>query len=379
MIWLILPDLIHAWQYRSPMARGRFSLAAWLGWLVPLGGGALFLALFADANPLLSTWLAAMNPANMLSAIPVWRVLFWLLLAAIAWPFLNNPPVKPRSAAMAVTTQRSDAVLFSAVAIRRALIVFNLVFAVQTALDAIYLWAGAKLPAGLTYADYAHRGAYPLILTALLAGGFAIIATHPGSQAAASRSIKWLVLAWVAQNLALVAAAIFRLSLYVETYSLTQLRLAAPLWMGLVFTGLVFILLRILLARSNRWLLSTNVVAALAVLYLSSCMNRPWIVAEYDVSHCREVAGTGAALDINYMKFWLGPQSIPALDRYQVLTAKTETGPFAQQGDIGEARTAMAADFNDEPTDWRSFSVWSWVLASYLTIHQATHPASQTQ
>jgi hypothetical protein len=50
----------------------------------------------------------------------------------------------------------------------------------------LYLWGSATLPDGLTYADYAHRGAYPLIVTALLAGWFAIVATKPGTEAAGS-------------------------------------------------------------------------------------------------------------------------------------------------------------------------------------------------
>jgi len=36
-------------------------------------------------------------------------------------------------------------------------------FAIQTVLDIQYLWRGAALPDGMSYATYAHRGAYPLI------------------------------------------------------------------------------------------------------------------------------------------------------------------------------------------------------------------------
>jgi hypothetical protein len=66
------------------------------------------------------------------------------------------------------------------------LILFNAMFLIQTCLDMLYLWGSATLPDGLTYADYAHRGAYPLIVTALLAGWFAIVATKPGTEAAGS-------------------------------------------------------------------------------------------------------------------------------------------------------------------------------------------------
>jgi hypothetical protein len=65
----------------------------------------------------------------------------------------------------------------------RSLILFNALFALQSALDLVYLWGGATLPDGMTYADYAHRGAYPLIATALLAASFALIAMRPGGPA----------------------------------------------------------------------------------------------------------------------------------------------------------------------------------------------------
>ena len=49
-------------------------------------------------------------------------------------------------------------------AITRSLILFNALFALQTVLDLTYLWGGANLPDGMTLAEYAHRGAYLLIL-----------------------------------------------------------------------------------------------------------------------------------------------------------------------------------------------------------------------
>jgi hypothetical protein len=369
--WRMIPDLLHAWRHRPPMAAGRFSLASWLSWLVPVLGGALFLTLFADANPLIAAWLAHANPVHLLSNIPLGRVLFWLLLAMVAWPFLQVPKVKPRALIAGRAVSRTDAILFGPLAIRRALILFNALFTLQTGLDAAYLWAGLRLPSGFTYADYAHRGAYPLILTALLAGGFAILATRPGTPAAASRSIRLLVLAWVVQNLALVADSIYRLDLYVQTYSLSELRLAAFIWMLLVFAGLMLIILRIVLARSDAWLLRGNLLAALVTVYAACCLNMPWIVAHYDVTHCREITGSGAALDLDYIQS-LGPQAIPALDRYEQLTAENEPGPFTQQGQAGAIRNTLASNF-ETPSDWRGFSFWSWVLHFYLVTHEPVH------
>lgn len=80
-------------------------------------------------------------------------------------------------------------------------------------LDVAYLWGNAKLPDDISYASYAHRGAYPLILTALLAAGFVLAAMKPGGPAEQSAIIRPLVYLWVAQNVLLVASSILRLDL----------------------------------------------------------------------------------------------------------------------------------------------------------------------
>ena len=117
---------------------------------------------------------------------------------------------------------RSDRIDFFGVStILRSLILFNLLFAIQTVLDVTYLWGNAKLPDDISYASYAHRGAYPLILTALLAAGFVLAAMKPGGPAEQSAIIRPLVYLWVAQNVLLVASSILRLDLYVEIYLLT--------------------------------------------------------------------------------------------------------------------------------------------------------------
>lgn len=369
VLWRIWPDLYRAWQGRKPAPAGLLGTASLLGWFLPVLGGVVFLGLFADANPIIASGLSAINPRVLLQALTPARLLFWLLLAGACWPFLRPPALRPSRLSIALPARGATWVaLFGPAPISRALILFNLLFALQTGLDAVYLGGSVKLPAGLSYADYAHRGAYPLILTALLAGGFAILATRPGSAPAASSRVRLLILLWIAQNLALVGSSIVRLCLYVQVYSLSELRLATFIWMLLVFTGLVLIILRILLSRSDAWLLRGNAIVALFALYFGSCLNFPWIVAQYDVTHCKEVTGSGAALDLDYLQS-LGPQAIPALDRYQVLTGTGQGAPFAQQGAAGAVRVSLAANFGSGPTDWRSFSFWSWVLRDYLVTH----------
>ena len=87
----------------------------------------------------------------------------------------------------------------------------------------------------MTLAGYAHRGAYPLIATALLAGLFVLVTLRPGSDTVRIPLIRRMVVLWVAQNVFLVASSILRTRDYIDAYSLTRLRVAALAWMATPF------------------------------------------------------------------------------------------------------------------------------------------------
>ena len=152
------------------------------------------------------------------------------------------------------------------------------------------------------------------VAAALLAAGFVLAAMKPGGPAEQSAIIRPLVYLWVAQNVLLVASSILRLDLYVEIYLLTWWRVAAFIWMLLVAFGLLLIVARIALNRSNGWLIRANLITLTATLYVCSLVNFAALIADYNVSHSREAAGKGVGIDLNYL-FHLGPQALPAIDR----------------------------------------------------------------
>ncbi|TIM61793.1 MAG: DUF4173 domain-containing protein, partial [Mesorhizobium sp.] len=232
--------------------------------------GAVFLALFGAANPVIEYWLSLIDLHALLDLIQLPRLAFWLVVLAGVWAFLR--PRLPRFLRR-IAHRVTPVPVFGKAAILRALVVFNILFAMQTALDATYLWGGIALPDGLTYAAYAHRGAYPLIVTALLAAGFVLAALRPGSATSSDPFIRRLVYVWVAQNIVLVISSILRLELYVGIYALTYWRVAAFVWMGLVAAGLALIIARIALGKSNEWLLSANLLTLSATLYACSFIN----------------------------------------------------------------------------------------------------------
>lgn len=379
VFWRIFGDAWRAFEAWLAAPRARWDVSAGFVWAVPVGLGAVFLGLFATANPVVGAAVTALNPVELWAAISWGEVWFWVWFSAFMWPFvaagLMRGAVMGRAAppARAARVYAAWGLLLGKAAILRSLAVFNVMFAVQTGMDLWFLWGGAKLPAGMSYADYAHQGAYQLILTASLAGVFCVAASWPGSAAAKSRVVKGLVLVWIFQNFLLVGSAVWRLRIYVETYGLTELRLAAAVWMGLVAVGLGLIVVRILGGFSNGWLVRANAAVMGGTLYLCSLSNFAHVVAMYDARHCYEVTGKGAALDLDYLVS-LGPQAIPALDYVQVRTVKTASQvgfAFLYEGEIGRERSQLEGRFWEEnPDDWRGWTVWSWYLRRYLVAHE---------
>ena len=276
--------------------------------ILPVLGSLVFLGLFAAANPLIEDFFQRLQFEPRLSPENIIRLIFWGFVALAIWSLLRPPRISieraalPAASALALPDIGPASVILSLAA-------FNLVFALQNGLDLAFLWSGAPLPGDLTLAEYAHRGAYPLIATALLAGLFVLAMLRPGSATARSGAVRLLVTFWIAQNLLLVASTMLRTFDYIESYSLTELRIAALIWMGLVAIGLILICYRLLANRSAAWLINANMLTALLVLGACTCIDLGRMAAAWNVRHAREVGGRGVELDLCYLRD-LGPSAL---------------------------------------------------------------------
>ena len=376
--WIVRDIIAVATRSRRPPRAKTVPGARLLTWFVPVLLFGVFLALLSSANPLIEGWLTRYDPWVLVSGIDFGRVLFWLCVLVLVWPFIRPRlrrrirPAAPLSTEVpTVAGTPWKALIFGPPAIFRSLVLFNGLFAVQSALDVIYLWNGTALPDHLGYAAYAHRGAYPLVVTALLAGAFLIAATREGGEAARSRAIRVLIHLWTAQNLLLVASSIFRLDLYVAAYSLTYLRFAAFIWMLLTATGLVLILVRMSLDKSNAWLIASNFAALVCVLYVSTFVDFPGVISGYNVRHSLEMSGSGSHLDVDYLQS-LGPRALPAIDDY-VLHAPVK--PSAAASHICGIRRDLFTSYEAEPAGWRGWSLNRWRLDRYLADRDAAEAA----
>jgi hypothetical protein len=325
---------------------------------VPAIGSAVFLILFAQANPLIEQAFARIDLRLAASIETVFRTIFWGIVFLAAWSLLRptrfalpgsmeslTPPVVPSLGLASVTV---------------SLVAFNAVFALQNGLDLAFLWSEAPLPEGMTLAEYAHRGAYPLIATALLAGLFVLAALRPGSETATSRAVRLLVTLWIGQNLLLVASTMLRTFDYIEAYSLTRLRIAALIWMALVAVGLALICYRLLRGKSAGWLINANLLAAALVLGVCTFVDLGRMAAAWNVRHAREVGGAGAGIDLCYLR-QLGPSALLPL-----LEMETRPLPPELRPRVRWVRTQVMESVRASQSDWHG-----WTARDALRLAQA--------
>ena len=311
---------------------------AWriLRWALPCGFGALFAGLFALANPVLGTWLGqAWEWFFELLVLPdIGRIALWWTTGLLLWGLLRRR-WRLRESALRTAPAFADHVGL----VRRSLVIFHALFAFQNLSDACYLWGGTALPASMSYADYAHRGAYPLVATALLAAGFILAWFRPGSPVQQDRWCRLLVLGWLVQNLVLLISALWRLHLYVDVYSLTRWRVAAAVWMVLVGIGLALIAWRIQRDLANRWLVNANLSSVLLVLLVIAWCDIDGYIARENVAHRQEHC------DLDYLGE-LGPAALPALR------------PLAQRSPKAAMLVRrLEAELESDLSDWRGWTV----------------------
>lgn len=281
------------------------------GWAFPLGGALILSGLLLSANPILcdalTSALRALAPTNLTAEDILVRPLFWIGTGFVLWPLLTAMAARDRAEDWQVPEIAAPGLNRASVV--NALWVFNAMLAVQSLMDLAILTGGAALPEGMSHAEYAHRGAYPLLVTAMLAGAFALAARPFWDE---HRLTRPLLVLWLVQNMTLCASAALRLDLYMHAYGLTYLRLYALVWIGVVAAGLGLTLWQILARQNTLWLVARAALMGLATLYACAFVNFADIIARQNLA--RAAANPGQPIDHAYL-CKLGPTAGAAILR----------------------------------------------------------------
>ncbi len=159
------------------------------------------------------------------------------------------------------------------------LLVVDALFAIFVTLQLAWLFGGRDTLAmtGLTYAEYARRGFFDLVIVALLAGLLVVTL----DLAAARRTRLQLTGSMVLLGLTAVilVSAFLRLRLYQDAYGWTELRfvvLVAILWLG----AALVLVAGLLVARRTRWVLHALGIGVLVAVTGMNVVGPQAFVAE---------------------------------------------------------------------------------------------------
>ncbi|WP_426562263.1 DUF4153 domain-containing protein [Angustibacter sp. McL0619] len=164
--------------------------------------------------------------------------------------------------------------------------------------------------AGLTYAQYARHGfAQLVVVTALTLVVVAVAARRAPRETASDRLVVRVALDVLClASLGVVASALRRVDLYVETFGMTRLRLVAitaELFLAAVFVLVIAAGLR---GRAS-WLPRAVVLAAAAAVLGLAAVNPDARIVQYDTR-----AGLARQPDVSYLA-GLSSDAVPAMDQ----------------------------------------------------------------
>lgn len=278
----------------------------------------------------------------------------------LAWPRQNQPSSGQVATGQVATSQDAAARHARTLSLHPAFLVtflmsINLLYLLFCLIQLTYLTGAfqARLPAGMTYAEYARNGFFELAAISAINVGLIILAVK-GSE----RKKIWGVLLRI-QSLLLVLAstvqwlsAMFRMMLYVDTFGLTLLRFFVSAFMILIAAW--FVLLVVKEFRKTFPLFKAGAIAALLALLLLHFVNADAWIANHNVQ--RYLADPTRPIDLKYFDE-LSPDAVPAMLDLSAHFAADSQNPLAGQLQIQLQTINNDLKNRTEDPKWQN---WNW-------------------
>jgi hypothetical protein len=162
----------------------------------------------------------------------------------------------------------------------------NLMLLVLNAGDITSIWFKGALPKGVGHSDFVHNGVGMIILSIIIAASLIMFLFRKNfSSIKHFKVLKFLIFAWVIQNLVMLFSTMCRNQIYIETFNLTYKRIGVYVWLSLAAIGLIITFVKVLKEKSNWFLIRTNFALWFSVLVLSSILNWDLVITRYNINN----------------------------------------------------------------------------------------------
>lgn len=177
-------------------------------------------------------------------------------------------------------------------------VALNVLLVLITLLDINYLYLGKGLPEGITHKQFVHNGVGMLMFSILLGVGL-ILYLFRGSLNfdTGNKIIKYLVYAWLLQNLIMVISTAMRNYVYITEALLTYKRIGVYYWLALAAAGLISTIVKINKLKRSWYLVRSTTFFAYFLLIGSSAIDWDQYISNYNFSKIKDIAG----LDKRYL------------------------------------------------------------------------------
>ncbi|KAB3530013.1 DUF4153 domain-containing protein [Alkaliphilus serpentinus] len=188
--------------------------------------------------------------------------------------------------------------------------IINVAYLLFTIVQFSYLYGGGGLPEGFTYAEYARRGFFELILVTIINLIILIFSTNltkTGGEGV-NKFLKGSYCLLIAFTFNMLISANYKMHLYEKAYGFTRLRIYVRTFMVLIGVSLLIILLAVWIKKIP--VFKNVFIASLAIYMALNFMNVDGIIARENIQRYIETN----KLDFNYLSS-LSYDAIPEITK----------------------------------------------------------------
>ena len=200
-----------------------------------------------------------------------------------------------------------------------SLVLLNLLLLSINIIDINYVWLNFTYTADTVLYKLVHEGTELLILSIVLAM-LVLLFFFKGNLNFYQRN-KWLkygAYAWVIQNVILVMSVFLRDYYYIRHHGLAYKRIGVLVFLLMVIIGLMTVLIKISLKKTNYFLFRVNAWAGLLILVLATTVHWDSMIASYNLAHQNKVQ-----LDVKFL-LSLSDKTLPILHQNMELLKISE-------------------------------------------------------